>query len=218
MSRAGLKQENRKQVVASVVKKGDLVALLSKRFRCCCVCARSRRTRTRHAFADGSRCRGIDELTVEASVRQLHVLDAPTVTSGGEVEEADEGDEGDEEIIDAPDESAEGEAEAQAEARPEAGMAPPTTQPACRGRRRRRQGRERCRRPAHCGAGTMSATETRDRYAVIGNPVGHSKSPFIARPLAPRRPASRSNTGTCSHRWTHSCHTCARSSKRAGAA
>jgi exoribonuclease-2 len=58
----------------------------------------------------------LDELTVEASVRLLHVLDAPTVTSGGEVEEADEGDEGDEEIIDAPDESAEGEAEAQAEA------------------------------------------------------------------------------------------------------
>jgi exoribonuclease-2 len=55
----------------------------------------------------------IDELTVEASVRLLHVLDAPTVTSGSEAEEADEGEE---EIIDAPDESAEGEAEAQAEA------------------------------------------------------------------------------------------------------
>jgi exoribonuclease-2 len=55
----------------------------------------------------------IDELTVEASVRLLHVLDAPAVTSGGEAEEADEGDE---EIIDASDDSAEGEAEAQAEA------------------------------------------------------------------------------------------------------
>jgi exoribonuclease-2 len=55
----------------------------------------------------------LDELTVEASVRLLHVLDAPTVTSGSEAEEADEGEE---EIIDAPDESAEGEAEAQAEA------------------------------------------------------------------------------------------------------
>jgi exoribonuclease-2 len=54
----------------------------------------------------------IDELTVEASVRLLHVLDAPTVTSGGEAEEADEGDE---EIIDAPDDSAQAEAEAQAE-------------------------------------------------------------------------------------------------------
>jgi exoribonuclease-2 len=55
----------------------------------------------------------IDELTVEASVRLLHVLDAPTVTSGSEAEEADESEE---EIIDAADESAEGEAEAQAEA------------------------------------------------------------------------------------------------------
>jgi exoribonuclease-2 len=57
----------------------------------------------------------IDELTIEASVRLLHVLDAPTVTSGAEAEEADEN-EGDEEIIDAADESAESEAEAQAEA------------------------------------------------------------------------------------------------------
>ena len=53
----------------------------------------------------------VDELTVEASVRLLHVLDAPTVTSGAEEEE-----EAEEEIIDARDESAESEAEAQAEA------------------------------------------------------------------------------------------------------
>jgi exoribonuclease-2 len=53
----------------------------------------------------------VDELTVEASVRPLHVLDAPTVTSGAEEEEETE-----EEIIDAADESAESEAEAQAEA------------------------------------------------------------------------------------------------------
>jgi exoribonuclease-2 len=55
----------------------------------------------------------IDELTVEASVRPLHVLDAPQVTSGAEAEEADEAEE---ELIDAADESAESEAEAQAEA------------------------------------------------------------------------------------------------------
>ena len=53
----------------------------------------------------------VDELTVEASVRPLHVLDAPTVTSGAEEEE-----EAEEELIDAADESAESEAEAQAEA------------------------------------------------------------------------------------------------------
>jgi exoribonuclease II len=62
----------------------------------------------------------LDELTVEASVRLLHVLDAPTVTSGSEAEEADEGEE---EIIDVADESAEGEAEAQAEADLDSGAA-----------------------------------------------------------------------------------------------
>jgi exoribonuclease-2 len=55
----------------------------------------------------------IDELTIEASVRMLRVLDAPVVTSGTEAAE-DEGDE--EELIEAADESAQNEAEAVAEA------------------------------------------------------------------------------------------------------
>jgi exoribonuclease-2 len=63
----------------------------------------------------------IDELTVEASVRMLHVLDAPTVTSGTEAEEAEETDEGEEELLDAADDSAESEVEAEAEASTEAG-------------------------------------------------------------------------------------------------
>ncbi|ACC71795.1 RNB domain-containing ribonuclease [Paraburkholderia phymatum] len=101
-----LTQENRKQVAASVVK-GDLVRLEEVPLLL-------------HVPGLGVHARGtrlmlevmsVDELTVEASVRLLHVLDAPTVTSGGEEEE-----EVDEEIIDAADESAESEAEAQAEA------------------------------------------------------------------------------------------------------
>ncbi|WP_028220153.1 ribonuclease catalytic domain-containing protein [Paraburkholderia oxyphila] len=55
----------------------------------------------------------IDELTIEASVRMLRVLDAPVVTSGAEAEE-DTGE--DEELIEAADESAQSEAEALAEA------------------------------------------------------------------------------------------------------
>jgi exoribonuclease II len=103
-----IKQEDRKQVVASVVK-GDLVRLEEVPLLL-------------HVPGLGVHARGtrvlldvmsIDELTIEASVRLLHVLDAPTVTSGAEAEEADEADE---EIIDAADESAESEAEAQAEA------------------------------------------------------------------------------------------------------
>jgi exoribonuclease II len=58
----------------------------------------------------------LDELTVEASVRLLHVLDAPQVTSGTDTAEADEAEEGEEELIDAADDSAESEAEARAEA------------------------------------------------------------------------------------------------------
>ena len=101
-----LTQENRKQVVASVVK-GDLVRLEEVPLLL-------------HVPGLGVHARGtrlmlevmsVDELTVEASVRLLHVVDAPTVTSGTEEEE-----EADEEIIDAADESAESEAEAQAEA------------------------------------------------------------------------------------------------------
>ncbi|MBB2932611.1 ribonuclease catalytic domain-containing protein [Paraburkholderia silvatlantica] len=55
----------------------------------------------------------IDELTIEASVRMLRVLDAPVVTSGEQPEE-DAGE--DEELIEAADESAQSEAEAVAEA------------------------------------------------------------------------------------------------------
>jgi len=101
-----LTQENKKQVAASVVK-GDLVRLEEVPLLL-------------HVPGLGVHARGtrlmlevmsVDELTVEASVRLLHVLDAPTVTSGAEEEE-----EAEEEIIDAADESAESEAEAQAEA------------------------------------------------------------------------------------------------------
>ena len=51
-------------------------------------------------------------------MRLLHVIDAPTVTSGSDAEEADERTKpkSDEEIIEAADQSAESEAEAQAEA------------------------------------------------------------------------------------------------------
>jgi exoribonuclease-2 len=106
-----LTQENRKQVVASVVK-GDLVRLEEVPLLL-------------HVPGLGVHARGtrvlldvvsVDELTIEASVRPLNVLDAPTVSSSAETEEADEADEGDEELIDAADESAESEAEAQAEA------------------------------------------------------------------------------------------------------
>ncbi|MGT2472372.1 ribonuclease catalytic domain-containing protein [Paraburkholderia terrae] len=101
-----LTQEGKKQVVASVVK-GDLVRLEEVPLLL-------------HVPGLGVHARGtrlmlevmsVDELTVEASVRPLHVLDAPTVTSGAEEEE-----EAEEELIDAADESAESEAEAQAEA------------------------------------------------------------------------------------------------------
>ncbi|MEI6003219.1 RNB domain-containing ribonuclease [Paraburkholderia bengalensis] len=103
-----LTQEGKKQVAASVVK-GDLVRLEEVPLLL-------------HVPGLGVHARGtrlmlevmsVDELTVEASVRLLHVLDAPTVTSGTEEEE-----EAEEDIVDAADESAESEAEAQAEADP----------------------------------------------------------------------------------------------------
>ena len=112
-----LKQENRKQVVASVVK-DDLVRLEEIPLLL-------------HVPALGVHARGtrllmevmsIDELTVEASVRMLHVLDAPAVTSGAEAEEPEEADEGEEVLLDAADDSAESEPEAGAEA--EAGRDP----------------------------------------------------------------------------------------------
>ncbi|GAB6847618.1 MULTISPECIES: RNB domain-containing ribonuclease [Paraburkholderia] len=102
-----LMQENRREVVAAVVK-GDLVRLEEIPLLL-------------HVPALGVHARGtrlllevmsIDELTIEASVRMLRVLDAPTVTSGAEAEEESE----DEELIEATDASAESEAEALAEA------------------------------------------------------------------------------------------------------
>ncbi|WP_206999316.1 ribonuclease catalytic domain-containing protein [Trinickia mobilis] len=101
-------QEAKKQVVASVVK-GDLVRLDEVPLLL-------------HVPGLGVHARGtkvmlevmsVDELTVEASVRLLHVVDAPAVTSG---EQAEEEEDEVEELIDAADESAESEAETQAEA------------------------------------------------------------------------------------------------------
>ncbi|NIF81564.1 RNB domain-containing ribonuclease [Paraburkholderia sp. Cy-641] len=99
-----LKQENRKQVVASVVK-GDLVRLeeIPLLLHVPGLGVHARGTRLQMEVMS------IDELTIEASVRLLHVLDAPTVTSGAE---ADEADEGEEELLDAADDSAASEAEA----------------------------------------------------------------------------------------------------------
>ena len=103
-----LKQENRKQVVASVVK-GDLVRLeeIPLLLHVPGLGVHARGTRLQMEVMS------LDELTVEASVRLLHVLDAPTVTSGSETEEADESEE---ELVDAADASAQSEAEAEAEA------------------------------------------------------------------------------------------------------
>nr|WP_218884222.1 RNB domain-containing ribonuclease [Burkholderia guangdongensis] len=108
-----LRQEGRKQVAATVVK-ADLVRLEEVPLLL-------------HVPALGVHARGtrvlldvmsIDELTVEASVRLLHVLDAPVV-AGGEAE-ADDDEGADDVLIDADDASAESEAEALAEAPDEA--------------------------------------------------------------------------------------------------
>jgi exoribonuclease-2 len=104
-------QEGKRQVTASVVK-GDLVRLDDVPLLL-------------HVPGLGVHARGtrvlldvmsVDELTVEASVRLLHVLDAPAV-AGGEAEEEDEtGDDVPLDAGDAGDASAESEAEALAEA------------------------------------------------------------------------------------------------------
>jgi exoribonuclease-2 len=100
-----LKQENRKQVPASVIK-DDLVRLEEIPL-------------ILHVPGLGVHARGtrvmlevvsIDELTVEASCRLLHVIDAPSASAPVEEDEADE------DIIETEDLSAESEAEAQAEA------------------------------------------------------------------------------------------------------
>jgi exoribonuclease-2 len=100
-----LKQENRKHVPASVIK-DDLVRLEEIPL-------------ILHVPGLGVHARGtrvmlevvsIDELTVEASCRLLHVIDAPSASAAVEEEEAEE------EIIETSDLSAESEAEAQAEA------------------------------------------------------------------------------------------------------
>ncbi|WDD96306.1 RNB domain-containing ribonuclease [Burkholderia sp. FERM BP-3421] len=137
-------QEGRKQVAATVVK-GDLVRLEEVPLLL-------------HVPALGVHARGtrvlldvmsIDELTVEASVRLVSVLDAPVVSGGEPADDEDEaGDEtpgddspgddspgddspGDETLLDAADASAESEAEALAEA-PEAD-ATPADEPAADG-------------------------------------------------------------------------------------
>jgi exoribonuclease II len=111
-----LKQENRKQVPASVIK-DDLVRLEEIPL-------------ILHVPGLGVHARGtrvmlevvsIDELTVEASCRLLHVIDAPSASAPAEEDEAEE------EIIEATDLSAESEAEAQAEAEAPAEQPQPET-------------------------------------------------------------------------------------------
>ncbi len=104
-----LKQEDREHVAASVVK-DDLVRLDEIPLML-------------HVPGLGVHARGtkvmldvmnLDELTVEASCRLLHVIDAPAPTAAQEAEAQQE--ETEDELIEAEDLSAESEAEAQAEA------------------------------------------------------------------------------------------------------
>ncbi len=106
-----IKQEGRKQVSATVVK-GELVRLDEVPLLL-------------HVPALGVHARGtrvlldvmsVDELTIEASVRLVSVLDAPMVSSGEPAAEDEDADAADETLLDAADESAQGEAEALAEA------------------------------------------------------------------------------------------------------
>lgn len=106
-----IKQEGRKQVSATVVK-GELVRLDEVPLLL-------------HVPALGVHARGtrvlldvmsVDELTIEASVRLVSVLDAPMVSSGEPADEDQDADAADETLLDAADESAQGEAEALAEA------------------------------------------------------------------------------------------------------
>ncbi|AIP05426.1 ribonuclease catalytic domain-containing protein [Burkholderia pseudomallei] len=106
-----IKQEGRKQVSATVVK-GELVRLDEVPLLL-------------HVPALGVHARGtrvlldvmsVDELTIEASVRLVSVLDAPMVSSGEPADEDEDADAADETLLDAAGESAQGEAEALAEA------------------------------------------------------------------------------------------------------
>lgn len=104
-------QENRREVVAAVVK-GDLVRLEEVPLLL-------------HVPGLGVHARGtrvvlevmsIDELTIEASVRPLRVLDAPGLVGASAAEEDEGRDEEASERVDATDESAQSEEEARAEA------------------------------------------------------------------------------------------------------
>lgn len=104
-------QEHRREVVAAVVK-GDLVRLEEVPLLL-------------HVPGLGVHARGtrvvlevmsVDELTVEASVRPLRVLDAPSSASAAEQSDGDEDGAQVDALIDADDESAQSEEEARAEA------------------------------------------------------------------------------------------------------
>ncbi|KVE39756.1 ribonuclease catalytic domain-containing protein [Burkholderia sp. TSV86] len=106
-----IKQEGRKQVSATVVK-GDLVRLDEVPLLL-------------HVPALGVHARGtrvlldvmsIDELTVEASVRLVSVLDAPTVSSGEPADDDEDTEAAGDALLDAAGESAESDTQALAEA------------------------------------------------------------------------------------------------------